>query len=250
MRGKKGFTLIELLVVISIIAVLASILLPVVEKAREHARRAVCMNNLKQLGLVLTIYAQDWYGWFPYHDHVLDGTVPGYVDYWGVEQYPDCRTNVSLALLTGQTDPSTQDYETPRYVTDPKLFICPSAKDKPSETGYLMTVARPQAGSLETTMWRFGSTCSYAYAYGLNIAHRFESAIMADKKTSQHWPGLRLYYSNAHGREGLNVLYTRGNVKWIPSYRHTDGNDYIPQDAVPNTRTKYATRLRNLWLWY
>jgi len=141
-----GFTLIELLVVIAIIAILASILLPALEKAKEQGRRSACMNNLKQLGLSLYLYAQDWNGWFPFHDHVLDGTVPGYVDYWGTEQYPDCRTNISLALLTGQTDPSTDEYETPRYVTDPKLFICPSAKDRASETGYLMTVARPQAG--------------------------------------------------------------------------------------------------------
>jgi len=63
--NKKGFTLIELLVVIAIIAILASILLPVLSRAREQARRAVCMNNLKQFGVVFMMYAQDYDGWLP-----------------------------------------------------------------------------------------------------------------------------------------------------------------------------------------
>ena len=57
---RKGFTLIELLVVIAIIAILASILFPVFARARENARRSGCQSNLKQIGLGIVQYVQDY----------------------------------------------------------------------------------------------------------------------------------------------------------------------------------------------
>ena len=65
LRGRRNFTLIELLVVIAIIAILAALLLPVLKKARMAAQAASCKNNLKQQGVALFSYANDYKGHYP-----------------------------------------------------------------------------------------------------------------------------------------------------------------------------------------
>src|SRR5438552_549627 len=71
---RSGFTLIELLVVIAIIAILAAILFPVFAQAREKARTAMCLSNLKQIGLGMMMYAQDYDEQLCNSHYCIDGT--------------------------------------------------------------------------------------------------------------------------------------------------------------------------------
>jgi prepilin-type N-terminal cleavage/methylation domain-containing protein/prepilin-type processing-associated H-X9-DG protein len=82
-KSKQAFTLIELLVVIAIIGILAAILFPVFARARENARRSVCMSNLKQIGLGMMQYVQDYDETYP-RTYYTDGA--GTVFWWNILQ--------------------------------------------------------------------------------------------------------------------------------------------------------------------
>ena len=71
----RKFTLIELLVVVAVIGILVSLLMPSLGKAREKARRAVCLSNLKQFGVAITIYSNNNDGFAPYHQGPLGNHV-------------------------------------------------------------------------------------------------------------------------------------------------------------------------------
>ena len=216
---RHGFTLIELLVVIAIIAILAAILFPVFARARENARRTSCLSNLKQMGLAMMQYTQDYDETYPYAWANLGTTPPGGpwnlgTNVWAWQQilHPYHK---SLQVFTCPSGVGATSLRPSRghYGANNNLVVLPGSAavslasvqavastyafmDGGNYTlavGYARTTATANNGGYIPGIGKLGSTCAPG-ATGADYED--------DCKTGRHF-------------DGVNVAFADGHAKWL-----------------------------------
>jgi len=196
----KGFTLIELLVVIAIIAILAAILFPVFAKAREKARQSSCSSNLKQIGLAINTYTQDY-------DEVLPEGSAGRAAGGTAIALPGC----SYSPLAQRLEP---------YVKNREVFKCPSASNL---TCFHMVIPGYEQAYVQNYTLTGGTGIALAAVEDVS-----GTALLADgdhRALFGSTPGVdyRPPFVTYRHSDGTNIEYVDGHVKWLKGGSLTPG---------------------------
>jgi prepilin-type N-terminal cleavage/methylation domain-containing protein/prepilin-type processing-associated H-X9-DG protein len=205
---RRGFTLIELLVVIAIIAILAAILFPVFAQAREKARMASCLSNLKQIGTGTMMYVQDY-------DERYPSTVA-----WGRawNGYPPTNFNspINWQYLPDLVDP---------YVKNKGVWFCPSIGQTTSTAFGWNMVANGT-----TYIWNHqtnGCTLCTPNPGAYNVTGSGIAQVAAPASAPLVWdiPYWGFWVNGFHNT-GLNVAYADGHAKWIGGINVQQNEDW------------------------
>jgi prepilin-type N-terminal cleavage/methylation domain-containing protein len=215
--ARRGFTLIELLVVIAIIAILAAILFPVFARARENARRASCMSNLKQIGLGVMQYVQDYDEKYPsamYASNYLTG--PGT---WQLATAGDGTPGGTYTTLGPNEEPRNH-YKTWAdsifpYVKSVQIFKCPSAHVDAAALSYAYSGA---IGGTYLDSFYAGNPAGPEHQGGIESAALTRPAEIVMFMDANHtawsprlWPHIVSY---SQGGQARGWQITLGSVSW------------------------------------
>ncbi len=200
---KLGFTLIELLVVIAIIAILAAILFPVFARARENARRSSCQSNLKQIGIGVMQYTQDYDEKFPTWNG-SNGT--GFIG-WGGEIQPYLKSTQIYQCPSETTGPSTDPTNLGYSDYSYNLFL-----GHQLNTDFGKSLSYLTQASLTVLAFDSRGNGSAGTGYAFEDGGPYASATDAT-------PHLAIFSDPAGLRhlEGQNFAFCDGHVKWYKS---------------------------------
>ena len=219
---KTAFTLIELLVVIAIIAILAAILFPVFARARENARRSSCQSNLKQIGLGIIQYQQDYDESFPLAVTGSSSAVSQPPVGWADEIQPYLKSLQIYQCPSDTngpgTDPTQPGYTDYWYNSDMSsnmdTSVIPNAIQIPSNVSVNISVL---ANPTLTIMNGDGESANGTAAYRCNGASSTNPAQYNDLTkpiTSTTTGSVSTSAVVNRHLEGANLLFADGHVKW------------------------------------